>query len=213
MALYVGNTRYKVMVGSQKHDFVVPLPYDAEVEYLESTGTQYIDILFWGTNTTTIYIKFETTYLTGSNSYGIFGCRTAARSNAFSLMQVNQNGQNFRWDYGGDLNIIKPVSSGWHIASTNGNSMDLDGTIAAGGQLNHLGGSIYLFAINQNNTAFIPSEHLKISSFKLYRSGSLALDLIPVRKGTTGYLYDKVSNQLFGNSGTGNFILGNDVTT
>jgi hypothetical protein len=35
-------------------------------------------------------------------------------------------------------------------------------------------------------------------------------DFIPVRKGTTGYMYDKVSGQLFGNSGSGNFILGPD---
>ena len=186
------------------------LPYDAEIEYLESSGTQYIDVLFWMTNTTTIYIKFETTYLTGSNAYGIFGYRKAAMNNAFSLMQTNNNGQNFRWDYGVSLNIIKPVSSGWHIASTNGNKMDLDGTIAGNGSLPNPVGSIYLFAINQSGTVFIPSEHLKISSFKLYRSGSLTLDFIPVRVETTGYMYDKISGQLFGNAGTGNFILGPD---
>jgi hypothetical protein len=185
------------------------LPYDAEIEYLESSGTQYIDISFFGTTTTTIYIKFETTYLTGSNAYGIFGYRKAVRENAFSLMQYNEGGQLFRWDYGSELNHIKPVSSGWHIASTNGNSMDLDGTIAAGGQLS-IAGAMYLFAINQNGTVFIPSKHLKISSFKLYKSGSLTLDLIPVRKGQIGYMYDKVSGQLFGNAGTGQFILGSD---
>ena len=38
------------------------------------------------------------------------------------------------------------------------------------------------------------------------------MDLIPVRVGQVGYMYDKVSRQLFGNSGTGNFILGNDKT-
>ena len=37
------------------------------------------------------------------------------------------------------------------------------------------------------------------------------LDLIPVRKGNIGYMYDRVSGQLFGNQGTGAFIIGNDV--
>ena len=41
----------------------------------------------------------------------------------------------------------------------------------------------------------------------------LVRDLIPVRVGNVGYMYDKVSGQLFGNSGTGNFILGPDVKT
>jgi hypothetical protein len=38
------------------------------------------------------------------------------------------------------------------------------------------------------------------------------MDLIPVRIGNVGYMYDKVSGQLFENQGTGNFILGPDKT-
>ena len=44
-------------------------------------------------------------------------------------------------------------------------------------------------------------------------SDELAVDLIPVRKGTVGYIYDRVSGQLFGNQGTGDFIIGPDKTT
>lgn len=35
------------------------------------------------------------------------------------------------------------------------------------------------------------------------------MDLIPVRIGTTGYMYDKISGQLL--AGTGEFILGQDI--
>ena len=46
---------------------------------------------------------------------------------------------------------------------------------------------------------------------KLYDSSSnLLRDLVPVRVGDVGYLYDNVSGQLFGNSGTGAFIIGPD---
>ena len=37
------------------------------------------------------------------------------------------------------------------------------------------------------------------------------MNLIPVRCGTTGYMYDSVSGTLFGNAGTGDFIVGTDV--
>ena len=37
-------------------------------------------------------------------------------------------------------------------------------------------------------------------------------DFIPVRKGTFGYTYDRIAGQLFGNSGTGAFIIGPDKT-
>lgn len=52
---------------------------------------------------------------------------------------------------------------------------------------------------------------MKLYSFKLYDAGELVRDYIPVRFGTTGYLYDKVSGKLFGNQGTEEFILGPDV--
>jgi hypothetical protein len=51
----------------------------------------------------------------------------------------------------------------------------------------------------------------RIYSWKIYSSNTLIMDLIPVRIGQIGYMYDKVSGKLFGNSGTGQFILGNDI--
>jgi hypothetical protein len=41
--------------------------------------------------------------------------------------------------------------------------------------------------------------------------GKRIIDLIPVRKGTTGYMYDKITGKLFGNAGTGTFTLGPDI--
>jgi hypothetical protein len=46
---------------------------------------------------------------------------------------------------------------------------------------------------------------------KIWKGTTLVRDFIPVRKGDVGYLYDNVSNRLFGNSGTGVFTLGRDI--
>jgi hypothetical protein len=35
--------------------------------------------------------------------------------------------------------------------------------------------------------------------------------MIPARKGDVGYMYDKITHQVFGNSGTGTFTLGPDL--
>jgi hypothetical protein len=40
---------------------------------------------------------------------------------------------------------------------------------------------------------------------------NLMADFIPVRVGDVGYMYDRVSGQLFGNAGTGEFVLGTDL--
>lgn len=55
-----------------------------------------------------------------------------------------------------------------------------------------------------------------LSSVTLYslahtRNGTLVRDFVPVRVGQTGYLFDRVSGQLFGNDGTGAFVLGPDT--
>ena len=39
----------------------------------------------------------------------------------------------------------------------------------------------------------------------------IVLDLIPVRVGNVGHMYDRVSGKLFGNAGTGDFAVGDDV--
>ena len=71
--------------------------------------------------------------------------------------------------------------------------------------------TMYLFAANYAGNPW--SDRLfkgKIRSVKIYNGENLLTDFIPVRVGQVGYLYDKVSGELFGNQGSGNFTLGPD---
>lgn len=52
----------------------------------------------------------------------------------------------------------------------------------------------------------------RIYRIKIYYDNVLALDFIPVRKDGIGYMYDRVTGNLFGNEGSGEFILGPDIT-
>lgn len=52
----------------------------------------------------------------------------------------------------------------------------------------------------------------RIYAVQITQGTEIIMDLIPVRVGNVGYMYDKVSGNLFGNSGTGSFTLGPDVT-
>ena len=52
----------------------------------------------------------------------------------------------------------------------------------------------------------------KCFSAKFFENSVLIRDFVPIRIGTTGYMYDTVSGELFGNAGTGDFTLGPDVT-
>lgn len=55
------------------------------------------------------------------------------------------------------------------------------------------------------------SAQQKIIWIKIEVNGVITFDAIPVRVAQVGYMYDKISGNLFGNDGTGSFVLGNDV--
>ncbi|MBQ1344784.1 MAG: hypothetical protein IIY62_00335 [Kiritimatiellae bacterium] len=48
-------------------------------------------------------------------------------------------------------------------------------------------------------------------AFTISSGGVVTHDLIPVRLGNTGYMYDRITNKRFGNAGTGDFVVGPDV--
>ena len=71
------------------------------------------------------------------------------------------------------------------------------------------GNHLLLFA----TTGYEPSygtSNSRIYSCRIRVGGVIIRDYIPVRKGTVGYLYDRVTGELFGNAGTGDFALGPD---
>ena len=69
-------------------------------------------------------------------------------------------------------------------------------------------GNIVLFGISQGETTTV----IQLQTGKIYYcSFGTSRNFIPVRVGQVGYMYDTVSGQLFGNDGTGDFILGPDI--
>jgi len=75
--------------------------------------------------------------------------------------------------------------------------------------------NMYIFSSNNGGTAITTanSAAMKIKSVEMYDGSTLVRNYISVRKNGVGYLYDKVSGQLFGNANsTGAFTYGNDKT-
>lgn len=181
-------------------------PYDAEIEYLGSSGTQYIDLGMPVQYTDEMYIDAQATSAANGGIYGAY------QSSPFCYANITNSGI---WIYAryftgsfaigktrceltnDDTNLYyraKGAATYTSLAMSNRYTMNLN---------------FYLFAFNNNNGS--PNcGAAKIYSFSVTRNGVLVLDMIPVRIGQVGYMYDKVSGQLFSNAGTGDFILGND---
>ena len=71
--------------------------------------------------------------------------------------------------------------------------------------------SIFLFENNVSWAGGGSRPKCRIKYAKFHKGSILVRDFIPVRKGTVGYLYDRVTGALFGNAGTGDFVIGPDI--
>lgn len=197
-----------------RHTMDKPLPYDAEVEYLESTGTQYIDTgITCNTDTDVLQVTFSISSFV--SFCGVAGYRVGASdhnfaigyndANAMSADCNNSNYANSRAQISDaiantDYTIIisrqgRYIYKGDSLVESNTSTSDIFTT-----------GDIYIFAVN----GIQDYSQIRVKNVQIERNGEEYMTLIPVRKGNMGYLYDKVSGMLFGNQGTGSFVVGPD---
>ena len=180
-------------------------PYDAEIEYLESTGTQYLDTGIKLASTTKAVV--DTAFTSGSvlgvifpSNYSTWFCFTSGTTSTV------------RYYYGSvsnyDYTIDKTMRHVYGISK----DFEIDGSVVYTSSNTLTAGLLNLYAFGRVNNGN-PNDLLKgkIFSLKIYDNDILVRDFIPVRKGNVGYMYDRVSGQLFGNSGTGEFVLGPDL--
>ena len=206
------NLRNALMTGKR-------LPYDAEVEYLESTGMQWIDTGVYATENTRVKIAFSDYTQSGA---WLFGARRGFQNAALGIY-TNANTAENRWlrAFGNfissgftfstvDLGVSTFDYDCGHFTGTREKvpiTVKFTDTASAFDSSPY---NIYLWTVNLAGTPGAISS-AKIYATQIWQNGVLVRDFIPVRKGSTGYLYDRVSGKLFGNAGTGDFVLGPDV--
>lgn len=194
-----------------------PLPYDAEVEWLRGDGMSYIDTGYIADENTGYAVDLSCDGIDFSYENCIIGviipshCITMRYSK--SRADFYFRGHHFIYDVAiSEFDSYKRNNISLNIlgdgkALINGvlvNSFSLDKRMSNSK-------SVFLFAGNYSSPYGITMS--KIYSAKIYENGEIALDLVPVRVGSVGFMYDRVSGQLFGNSNTGAFIIGPDKTT
>ena len=188
------------------------VPYDAQVEYLLGDGSIYINTGIKAAGN--IQIKahlidfFSTTY------YGKwpFGGRNGSNNKMFGFYINGNNGK--------AVFAYNSRATEYSVYSTYPSTCDVEignGVIKIGAYTYTYSSTSFTSSYNiilfglQNGATALPMA-VKIGSVYI-TNGTTTLDLIPVRVGQVGYMYDKISGNLLSNSGSGTFILGNDVMT
>ena len=201
-----GNTIQTEIENNQGHKY-------QQLEYLEATGTQYIDAEFKPNNNTRIVMDAQ--YTDVSISTFFFGTRDTSTSKGYTLNRITSNGY-FASSYGNEINTpMFTADTDRHIFEKNKNLTYVDGELL----VTHTQATftctnnLEIFACNNGGTSGYSPSKCKIYSFKIYDNDVLIRDFMPCRRtidGTLG-LYDIVNNVFYTNKGTGTFIGGKEI--
>lgn len=193
-----------------------------EVEYLEvseeSEGYPYIVTNYIPTGDD---IKVETTFtFLGYNDNSAytawFSAYTSENSELYRIIRYNTSNDGVLIHNGGEatsLYLFSVLKGTTYNIVLDGNKGNINGTKFNIPQI-YTKPNINPFNIFSKGNANYPTRAVygRFYFFKVSKADKVVLDLIPVRVGNEGFMYDKVSGKLYGNSGDGRFILGPDVT-
>ena len=167
------------------------------VEYIESTGTQYIDTGLIMEKSTTMRMEISAQLTSNGNWAGV---------NGYMQHQANLGGGSkglFVVDYNGNTHIE-------NIYFNNTLKLTQDWTSAYSGAENKVA---VIGMGDKNNTWWTnisANKYAQVGKWyyiKVYKSGTLVRDYVPCVRNSDGVagLYDKVENKFYTNSGTGSF--------
>lgn len=188
--------------------FAVDPPEGSEIlEYIESSGTQFIDTLVLPTVNTKIFADVE---VLGSytNNVGVFGSRNSDATSMFELIYIGSAG-NFANYIGTAYGRFSGVSIGrLDISFANGSSVVNGATSNAKATSLSPVNTIYISSVNDGTPADGGIKQC-IYSFDIYNSDSQIRDYVPLRTtdGQVG-LWDYVDGTFYPNVGTGSFTAG-----
>lgn len=194
---------------------ILPKEYK-QVEYLESSGTQYIITPFvydFGAPITD-QSKYDI-ILIGSNVNGtsLCGANWGGSDRAFNLVGINKKFSFFMYSNNGVINTNIPVDSDIHTWKYVNYDLYCDDVFVGNSGKSSPGGgirAIYLFAMNFNNAPVEMPGVKRISRFKVDKDNVSVCDMYPcIRKSDNKPgMYDLITEQFYTNSGTGEFITG-----
>ena len=202
------------------------LPYDAEIEYLESTGTQYINTLYVlkANDVVELVVCNTTADFVENKGWGTGNSNEPGAEHDLGGGLRYSNGQICCWYWGRNYTFSPKLTNTTpynyyheeaHFSAPKGYVQLEDLTTRQVYNITSITLSTFpSLSVNifKGNGSYPYWGKKRFKHFRITNNNTPILDLIPVRIGNIGYMYDKVSGQLFGNAGTGSFILGADKT-
>lgn len=186
-----------------------PVAIYTELAYIESNGTQHIDLKYKPSSNTRVVMECENL---SHIQAPFFGARTTSNSYSFFLWDIGAT--SFRSDYSSGVNsqVTGYISSivGKLSIDKNKNICTVNSVTVTNTEHSFsCAHSMFLFTGNTAGAPYTNKLSMRVSVFKVYENGISVRDCIPVQRqdGIVGLL-DKVNNVFYPDATGGNFIAG-----
>lgn len=180
----------------------------SEVEYIQSSGTQYIDTGFKPNQNTRVVMDCD--LIAQGTVYTPFG--TWNEANVGQYICLSYTGMPSALYHGNAYQTGTTSLVGRHTIDANKGVLYLDGRLEATCATATYSClyPLYLFTMNdKGKPRDMNMSWMKLYSCQIYDNGILVRDYVPCENSSgVGGLYDKVSGQFFANAGTGSFVVG-----
>lgn len=177
-----------------------------KLDYIESSGTQYIDTGFIPNQDSAVHIVCQPTVASGWQ--GIFGARSATNVGEFGVDIPAGTTLRSVYGTGNVTTTVSTVATKLDIYK-NKNVCTINGAVLTNSTETFSSGyPIWIFDKNTAGSKWNPCS-MKLYSCKVYDNGTLVRDFIPCKNasGTLG-LWDNVNSVFYANAGTGTFSTG-----
>ena len=195
----------------------LPAEY-TQLDYIQTTGNQYIDTLYYPTPNTSVVADYQFTATTAQQR--LFGISTTASlANTLSYDIYISGGYVYSWAFKDNIGNWSWTSvkadTNRHIINFDGYNKKLlvDGVQSTlGSATNSSPNTLPLFARhNPVNNEYTGYAKVKLYSLKIYESGTLVRNMVPVLNTTTNKagLYDTITGTFYTNDVGSNLSYGN----
>ena len=170
------------------------------LDYIQGTGTQYIDTKYIPTQNTAFEITLSNVT---KGEYAVFGQNNWSPNSRLLTSQTE-----LRWYYNSSYYMVTADVTGKHTIYLKNNYVKLDGVVknSSTSQNSNIekNTSIKLFSCNGQYIG-----RYRLYSFKIYENDVLVVDLVPVRADNGEVcLVDMITKKYYSNNGTGAFTAG-----
>ena len=214
-----GKTKQGKWVNKTNPAVSVPSEY-TQLEYIESSGTQYIDTDISAPNGFKAILDWMFTDFSGDNNKTVLGSEDSASPWACNWLQ-KRGGSDYYWTLGayivlGSSTVISANTRySIDMSTAKGDSyLKVDGNsiITETNSSDRSSNSLYIFANNKAGTAGDLSL-ARLYSCKIIKDDETVRNYIPAKRNSDGVvgLYDLISKTFFTNAGTGTFTAGSEI--